>query len=373
MSLRGPRLARRTLFAGGLAVTAVGAVGVPAALASRSAAAPSLVAPSISSTADWEARDPNGSIEVLDTAPNKIIVHHTATENSEDTSQEHAYALSRQIQDFHMDSNGWIDTGQNFTNSRGGHLTEGRHQSLDALQGGSRHVLGAHSGEQNSVALGIENEGSYTETDVPEALWNALVELCAYMVSQYGIDPGEIYGHRDFMATECPGEVLCGRLGELREAVGAATRRAVVHPVVWPLLTARSAGPSVTAFQHLLRAQGAESVPVDGVFGAATQAAGGEFLDARGLRSPSCYATRVREDGVFGGMAWTWLAPVLTPESRGEAVLAAQALLTSKGHHAPPEARVGARTASAVREFQAARGLRVSGAVDHETWKRLLA
>src|SRR5690606_41448857 len=78
------------------------------------------------------ARPPSEPIEFRNTTPNKIIVHHTATENSTDTSQAHAFWLCRYIQDLHMDTNGWIDTGQNFTNSRGGHLMEGRHQSLQA-------------------------------------------------------------------------------------------------------------------------------------------------------------------------------------------------------------------------------------------------
>ena len=53
------------------------------------------------------------------------------------TTQSAAYSLARSIQDFHMDSNGWIDTGQNFTVSRGGYAMEGRHRSLETFA--SRH------------------------------------------------------------------------------------------------------------------------------------------------------------------------------------------------------------------------------------------
>ena len=124
------QLGRRSfLAAGGLAVTVTGLM--PPTRPAR-AAIPS-AAPSIASTSAWNARPPAGPIDVRNTTPNKIIVHHTATENSTDTSQAHAFWLCRYIQDLHMDTNGWIDTGQNFTNSRGGHLMEGRHQSLQAL------------------------------------------------------------------------------------------------------------------------------------------------------------------------------------------------------------------------------------------------
>lgn len=371
MSIRQSYLARRAFLGGGLAVTAVGAVGVPALAASHGAARPRPAAPEIATTADWGAREPQGSIEVLDSAPSQIIVHHTAGDNSEDTSQEHAFEISRQIQDSHMDGNGWTDTGQNFTNSRGGWVTEGRHGSLDALTSGTQHVVGAHAGDQNSVALGIENEGLYTDVDVPDELWQQLVELCSYMVTQYGIDPGEIYGHRDFMSTECPGEVLYGRLPELREAVGAATGLRVVHPLTWPLLKPGATGPTVSAVQYLLRAQG-NSLPVDGAFRANTQRVAGAFAADRRATGASCYGTRIPEPGLFGGSAWTELAPVLTAGSQGDAVRAAQILLVSRGRYAATDGRFGQRMTSTVREFQASHGVAVDGAVNHQTWKLLL-
>ncbi len=366
MSLHDLHMARRTLLASGLAVTAVGAAGIPAS-AQRATAAPS-----ISSTSDWEARDPSSSVDVLDSKPNKIIVHHTATPNSDDTSQSHAFALCRSIQNYHMDSNGWLDTGQNFTNSRGGHLMEGRHKSLNALEGGSQHVLGAHAGEQNSVALGIENEGTYTDASVPSALWNALVQLCSYMVSQYGLDASAIYGHRDYMSTACPGDVLYQRLPELRTEIAlAAAQPEPTTPAVWPLLTPQARGPRVTAAQLLFRSHGAQ-VPVNGVFDVDTQRAAQAFLGAHSPHRVECSATRTPERDLFGGTAWVSLAPVLSERATGDAVRATQVLLTSRGHHASSEDGFGARTVDAVRRFQAAQSLPTTGVVDHPTWQRLL-
>ena len=365
MSLHHSPIARRSFLVGGLTVTAVGALGAPA-LAAHPAAAPD-----IAGTDEWGAREPSSAIDVLDNKPTKIIVHHTASPNVDDTSQAQAFALSRSIQNHHMDGNGWKDTGQNFTNSRGGYLTEGRHKSKSVLAAGEQHVLGAHAGDQNSVALGIENEGTYTDVDVPDKLWTSLVSLCAYMVAQYGISASEIYGHRDFMSTECPGEVLYGRLPELREAVGAAVNQAVVQPVTWLLLKPGATGPAVTAAQHLLRAQGF-TAPVDGVYGPQTQAATGEFLRAHRFEPATCYATRIEEPGLFGGTPWTALAPVLAGDGQGDAVRALQTLLTSRGHYVPADAHYAGRTADAVREFQSRNGLQPNGVADHEVWKRLL-
>ncbi|MEV6797944.1 peptidoglycan recognition family protein [Micromonospora rifamycinica] len=176
--------------------------------------------PVIANCATWGARPPSSPVSVVGSRPNKIIVHHTAFPNSTDYSLAHAYANSREIQDLHMDGNGWLDSGQHFTNSRGGHLTEGRHGSLYALLHGQTMVQGAHCVGQNSQAIGIENDGIYVEVQPPQALWDSLVVFCAFTCQQYGIPASQIYGHKDFASTQCPG-LLHDRLPELRAAVAA--------------------------------------------------------------------------------------------------------------------------------------------------------
>ncbi|WFE65514.1 peptidoglycan recognition family protein [Micromonospora sp. WMMD714] len=176
--------------------------------------------PVIANCATWGARPPSSPVSVVASRPNKIIVHHTAFPNSTDYSLAQAYANSREIQDLHMDGNGWLDSGQHFTNSRGGHLTEGRHGSLYALLHGQTMVQGAHCVGQNSQAIGIENDGIYVDVQPPQALWDSLVVFCAFTCQQYGIPASQIYGHRDFASTQCPG-LLHDRLPELRTAVAA--------------------------------------------------------------------------------------------------------------------------------------------------------
>jgi len=175
--------------------------------------------PTIASCATWGARPPSSPLTLISTNPDKILVHHTAGANSTDLSLAHAYAIARQIQDFHMDSNGWSDTGQHFTISRGGYVMEGRHNSLAKLSAGSGMVVGAHCPGQNDKAIGIENEGLYTTATPPAAMYTKLVDMCAYICQQYGIAPTQIYGHRDFIATLCPGDVLYGMLPQLRTDV----------------------------------------------------------------------------------------------------------------------------------------------------------
>ncbi|MCZ7437088.1 peptidoglycan recognition family protein [Micromonospora sp. WMMC241] len=185
------------------------------------AAAARVDQPTIANCATWGARPPSSPVSVVQNRPNKIIIHHTAFPNTTDYSLAQAYRNSRDIQNLHMDSNGWLDSGQHFTNSRGGYLTEGRHGSLYGLLHGQSMVQGAHCVGQNSQAIGIENDGIYLDVQPPQALWDSLVWFCAFTCQQYGIAPTEIYGHKDFNSTQCPG-LLHDRLPELRRTV--ATR-----------------------------------------------------------------------------------------------------------------------------------------------------
>ncbi|MET7638223.1 N-acetylmuramoyl-L-alanine amidase [Streptomyces sp. NPDC005438] len=354
---------RRALIRGGLTATAVGALGIGASnLASASTPGKSTAKkgraaeePRIYSCEEWEARPPDGEITILDHVPTFIVVHHTADPgNSEDYSLEHAKQIARDIQNFHMDGQGWGDTGQQFTNSRGGYVLEGRHESLGVVRGGTQHVQGANVGNHNSEVIGIENEGIYVDVDVPQALWDSLVQLVAWIATQYDRPLENIQGHRDFNSTECPGQVLYDRLQELRDAVADVMGVARVDgPGIWPLLKPRAVNPQVRAAQHLLRAKGFSQVPTDGVFGSATKEAVVKLTEVHKIKRHTCSAdlhSKVDETGFLGSDIW----PLITPHIRpGENDDVAEALATLR--------RAGGTRAS------------TSDKLTEKDWKRLLA
>jgi hypothetical protein len=208
---------------------------------------------------------------------------------------------------------------------------EGRHRSLEVLTGGTRHVVGANVANNNSTVIGIENEGLYMTVDVTPALWNSLVQLVAYIASQYAIPVSQIKGHRDFNSTLCPGDVLYSRLPELRSAVAAKLGTGFVEPVTWPLLRPGDTGTKVLAAQHLLRAQGFE-VPVDGVFDLRTFAAVQRFTRAAGIPYEPCYGCRyLDESGFLGSAAWPVLVSPVRCTSPDDIGKAARILLDAKG------------------------------------------
>jgi hypothetical protein len=324
-------LSRRTLLRTGLTVTAVGAAGI--VRPSLSSAAP-LLPDDIYDTRNWNARPPNGTIQILNQRPTFILVHHTAGTNSNDFSLDHAFQIAREIQNLHMDVRGWPDSGQQLTNSRGGIVLEGRHRSLEALSGGTRHVMGTHVADNNATCIGIENEGLYMDVNVTPALWNSLVRLVAYIARQYSIPVANIKGHRDFNATLCPGDVLYARLPELRSAVAGLLHTSLgAAPTYWPLLRTGDTGPKVLAAQHLLRARGIAGVPLDGVYGPTMFAAVRRFNKENKIPYEPCYASHVSSDesGLLGAPAWPLLVRPIRPGDSNDVAKAARVLLNARG------------------------------------------
>ncbi|GAA4912445.1 N-acetylmuramoyl-L-alanine amidase [Stackebrandtia albiflava] len=209
---------RRAVLGGLTGIAAAGLTGV--GVASADDLTTTVAAPEIIGCAGWGARRPTSPVDIVGHRPSKIIVHHTVTANTSDRSKAQAKRHARQVQNIHMNSNGWRDTGYLFLVSRGGFITEGRHRSLEMLRGGRRFVEGAHTSGHNTTGFGVALEGSYhLSAPVPDRQWRALVHLCAFACQKYGIAPRKIYGHRDFGATACPGDRMYRRLADLREAV----------------------------------------------------------------------------------------------------------------------------------------------------------
>ncbi|MFF8839673.1 N-acetylmuramoyl-L-alanine amidase [Streptomyces sp. NPDC015130] len=356
-TVTGPNPRRRTLLTGAFALGA--ATVLPVGLAGRAGAATAAV-PAIADCAAWGARPASSPLKILPTPPVKIIVHHTATPNVTDLSQEQAFRLARSMQNWAMDDRGWIDTGQHFSISRGAYVTEGRHSSLAELQRGTRTVEAAHCTGQNTVAIGIENEGTYTSVDPRGAQYSALVELCAHICRQYGLRAYQIYGHRDFNATECPGDRLYALLPQLRRDVAARIGGDPTAPL-WPLVRGGDTGDRVRALQHLLAGRGA-ALTADGSFGPATEKAVRDFQTL----------THATADGLAGNQTWHQLVAPVRRDASGEAVRAVQVLLAARGVPTTVDGLFGAGTQTAVTTFQSGAGLPADGLVDARTFGRLL-
>jgi peptidoglycan hydrolase-like protein with peptidoglycan-binding domain len=132
-----------------------------------------------------------------------------------------------------------------------------------------------------------------------------------------------------------------------------------------PNLQKGSTDPAVGDLQGALKALGYNPGPIDGVFGAATEAAVKAFQQARGITA----------DGIVGKVTWINIdeadqsEPVLKLGSTGLPVRRAQKRMSLVGYDmGGVDGRYGTRTEAAVKKLQQQRGLAVDGVVGPQTW-----
>jgi hypothetical protein len=260
-------------------------------------------------TAQWGARAPR-NFPFAKTQPLYVVVHHVVSGNPPDDAShgtlEGAKRLARDIQRDHMDRRDFSDTGQNFTNSTGGFVLEGRHGTVDALDHGhciqSAHAArGGNRLANGNGSPGIENEGNFMAFDMVPKQWDSLVALCAALVKACGLKPEHIQGHREFDNTQCPGNRLYDALPKLRKDVAAALDDAIPAGRAenrWPMSVVvrhGDRGPTVLLLQQALKKAGFSPAAPDGLFGDATRAAVVAFQNARGLTANGHFDRATRE------------------------------------------------------------------------------
>lgn len=246
-------------------------------------------------TVQWGAKAPTGSFSI--TTPRYVVIHHTDNQNPpNDPSQrslQGAMRFARNIQKFHMNGNGWRDSGHNFLNTTGGFILEGRHGSLDAAMRGLS-VQSAHAAQDagklanGNQSPGIENKGNFMTFRMEQTQWESLVELCTSLCDSCNISPVNIKGHRDFSHTDCPGDWLYDQLPQLRKEVAEKlglrfTIEQLKNNSQSVDLKFGSKGAAVIQLQQKLRDAGFQPGAIDGDFGENTEAAVKAFQRFVGL------------------------------------------------------------------------------------------
>ncbi len=188
-------------------------------------------------------------------------VHHTATKNDDSDPESTVRAIYR----YHAVDNGWGDIGYHYLIDESGVVYEGRWSGTRSasceLEGGDgsefahetsdldgdgvldEMTTAAHTGGANSGNLGLALLGEFTDHprtggEPKEPAVTALEDVLAELGLRHSMDPtGEVLyvnpvngdqklvdtisGHRDWTATECPGENLFAQLPTIRTNVAA--------------------------------------------------------------------------------------------------------------------------------------------------------
>ncbi len=127
---------------------------------------------------------------------NKIVIHHTGNPDDDDLSAKTLHASHR--------AQGWAGIGYHFVVRKDGSVELGRPDW----------AIGAHAEGFNYCSIGIHVCGNFNLAEPTEAQINALPMLIADICDAYGLIASDsvVMGHRDLMATECPGNNLYRQL-----------------------------------------------------------------------------------------------------------------------------------------------------------------
>lgn len=205
---------------------------ISAAKSARTSSSATLAAsgstPTIYTRAAWGADESLRKGEPAYGAVKGEVVHHTVNANT--YAPGDVPALIRAIYEYHVVRNGWNDIGYNFLIDRFGRTWEGRYGGMN------RPVIGAHSPGVNSWTTAAAAIGNYssTGTTVPTAVTTAYRNLFTWKARLHQIEPDwtvnlggktqrSISGHRDNIATECPGAALYAKIPAITSATSALT------------------------------------------------------------------------------------------------------------------------------------------------------
>lgn len=121
----------------------------------------------------------------------QLVVHHTGNPTDDDLSAE-------QIHRSHL-MQGWSGIGYHYVIRKDGTVEIGRPEW----------AIGAHAYGENWHTLGIHVCGNFEYATPTSMQIESLAYLLGWLCEKYSLSPTEaVVGHRDLMATACPGLFL---------------------------------------------------------------------------------------------------------------------------------------------------------------------
>ncbi|KAM4695877.1 peptidoglycan-recognition protein SC2-like [Rhinophrynus dorsalis] len=152
--------------------------------------------PTILTKSQWGGRAPTCQTTMA-TPVTYVIIHHTA--GSSCTTQSTCITQVKNIQNYHMNTNGYCDISYSFLVGEDGNVYEGRGWT----------TVGAHTPNVSTPSIGISVIGNFMSRNPNTAAQNAVKSLISCGVTKGYIKAAYILkGHRNVTATDCPGNTF---------------------------------------------------------------------------------------------------------------------------------------------------------------------
>lgn len=321
----------------------------------------------------------------------RIICHHA----------EASVCSIEDIDRWHK-NNGWAGCGYHFLVRKDGSIYRGRPEDK----------LGAHTSNYNTGSLGVCFEGKYNTEEMPEVQLKAGQELIKYLLNKYNLSKTNVYKHKDFNNTDCPGNkfpfdkiiefncintIISNNVGSKKEGYSeyanyVGTRCKELQSLLISLgYNCGGYGADGKfgkgTYNSLIQFQKDNGLVVDGLAGTNTFAKLDELINKKAVGSNSFnFEQWVRDlqsecnrqgfsnqkvDGIPGANTLEG-CPTLRLNASGKITRLLQARLVSLGYNISIDGCFGENTKSAVINYQKSKGLSADGIVGQNTWRKLL-
>lgn len=320
--------------------------------------------------AEWGARTPRLVAGINPTFGTTV---HWEGPHMGSFSHDACFSYVRGIQNYHMKARNWSDIAYNFLVCPHGIVFEGR--GLGRRSGAN----GTNDGNARAYAgCYLGGQGDPFTPDAQRALRDAVRYFDAH-----GNAGGGVNCHRDWKATQCPGNEICEWVKGGMGSVGIPAPPAPPNMQTRPILRYGSKGSAVADWQKLVGPFTGGGLKVDADFGLQTQARTKQFQSQYGLVA----------DGIVGLRTWNkmadclaWIAaqePAPPPAShpafpglmrrgsKGNGVRQLQMRLRDRGWRIAVDGDFGSATEEVVKAFQKDKRLQVDGIVGPQTWNAL--
>lgn len=235
-----------------------------------------------------------------------------------------------------------------------------------------------HVGNSNGYTIGIEHEGYVSNPSAwyTTAMYNASAALTKDILASRSLSQKVYDGSSGWNAV--PSDSLYNVKGHVNfasqshtdpgsgwdwpryKSLVAGSTSGGGTTLTWPLVQYGNTGERVRTIQYLLQQWG-YSLSASGSFDTTTQNAVKNFQSSHGLGA----------DGIVGNATWPALTILTQQGDSGAKVRAVQSQLRESGATITVDGAFGPATATAVKNFQAAKGLSADGIVGDNTWNKM--